>query len=199
MRILRPHFLLIVLSLFAGIILSAPRIRKAESAPPLLLNSPPVAVNDSYSLHSDNNIHSLNVLFNDSDPDGDPLHPAFDTFPQHGQLTFGNNNFGYQPEPGYNGSDSFTYKACDNHDACSVATVSIQLANATPVAGIDLYDAHGFTTIGPFLANDMDPDGDPISVSGFIKFTRAWAALSHRQSFEFRLSARFGIHGHRCF
>ena len=150
MKTLRPHFLLIVFSLFAAIILLAPRIRKAESAPSWLTNSPPNAVNDSYNLHSANISYVLNVLANDSDPDGDPLFLFNDTLPQHGQLSLGAGSFGYVPQAGFNGSDSFTYKVCDNQNACSFAAVSIQLFNSTPIAGNDFYTVHGRTRIGSF-------------------------------------------------
>jgi len=36
--------------------------------------------------------------------------------------------------------------------------------NSPPVAADDSYNRHGSGTIGPLLANDYDPDNDPMSV-----------------------------------
>jgi hypothetical protein len=130
-------------------------------------NSPPVAANDSYTRHGSGTIGSL--LANDYDPDNDPIGVTIVTSPAHGTL--------YGAQPGYytysltdsswTGTDTFTYKVCDNHSACSnVATVTINVVNEAPVGNSDTYVVHGTTTIGPMLANDTDADGDTLSYVG---------------------------------
>jgi RHS repeat-associated protein len=127
-------------------------------------NSPPIATDDSYSLHGGGIIGPL--LQNDSDPDDDPLHVQIETFPSEGQL-FGldGNSFSYgRNNPSFFGTDTFTYKACDTNNACSgVATVTVNTSNQAPVAVADSYTVHGGGIIGPMMANDFDPDGDPIT------------------------------------
>jgi pimeloyl-ACP methyl ester carboxylesterase len=76
-------------------------------------------------------------MLNDSDPDGDPI-PRLDlvTLPQHGNLasSFTIDRRLYFPAAGFNGSDNFSYKICDDLGACSTpATVTLQVgAQPTP-------------------------------------------------------------------
>jgi large repetitive protein len=127
-------------------------------------NSPPIASDDTFNLHGNGVVGPL--LQNDSDPEGDPMHVQLETFPSQGQL-FGldGNSFTYgRNSQSFFGTDTFTYKACDNSNACSgVATVTINISNQAPVAIADSYAVHGGTRIGPMTANDFDPDGDPIT------------------------------------
>jgi len=56
---------------------------------------------------------------------------------------------------------------CDPQNACSTATVTLDVVNQPPTGVTDFYNIHGFTTVGPLLANDSDPDGDGIRCGGF--------------------------------
>jgi RHS repeat-associated protein len=126
-------------------------------------NHPPVAVDDSFTVHG---CTTVNVTANDSDPDNDPISVnGFPTLPQHASIfsNNGNGNIFYCPVNGYVGSDSFVYQLCDPQHACSNATVTLNVANQGPNGVADFYNIHGFTVIGPFLANDSDPDGDSIT------------------------------------
>jgi len=130
-------------------------------------NHAPTATTDTYTLHGNGTIGS--VLTNDSDPDpGNTIFPSLVTGPTSGGLTYvGNGNFYYSRYSStWTGTDSFTYKACDNQNpslCSSVVTVSISVANQAPVAVNDTYPVHGATIIGPYKVNDSDSDGDPIS------------------------------------
>jgi RHS repeat-associated protein len=136
-------------------------------APMPFTNNPPSAGADSYTLHTNGVIGS--VLINDFDPDlGNTIFPLQITSPTNGSLTyFGNGLFFYSRfSSTWFGTDSFTYKACDNQipSLCSSAvTVTINVVNQTPVAVNDVYNVHGATQLGPYKANDSDPDGDAIS------------------------------------
>src|ERR1051325_3698642 len=130
-------------------------------------NNPPVAVNDSFTVHGRTQI---DILANDSDPDvNDSIH--FDRiadYPMHGVValpTPSSPYYFYVPNPGYIGSDTFTYRIQDAVGAYSeFATVTLDVRNSAPTAGNNSFPIHGFTRFGEadLLANDSDPDGDPI-------------------------------------
>jgi hypothetical protein len=92
-------------------------------------NTPPVAVNDSYSVDQDGvlTVAEPGVLDNDSDADGDALTAAIVTGTSNGSLTLNaDGSFNYTPNSGFSGSDSFTYVARDSSVADSnEATVTI--------------------------------------------------------------------------
>src|SRR5262249_54778055 len=110
------------------------------------------------------------VLANDSDPDGDPITAALVAGPTHGTLTLNANGaFTYTPTSGYNGPDSFTYKANDGRLASNVATVTLNVGtfNHAPVANDDAYTVSKSTALtvsAPgVLANDTDNENDPLT------------------------------------
>jgi len=94
--------------------------------------------------------------------------PAVVTGPQHGVLTsFGpDGSFIYQPDDGFHGTDSFTYKISDWPFQQPTATVSI-VVNAPPMVVDDQYAMNEgeVLSIPPpgVLANDIDADGDPLT------------------------------------
>ena len=137
-----------------------------------LPNSPPEAVADSYSTAKDTSliVPSSGVLGNDSDPEGDQLTAIKLSDPQHGTLNLnGDGSFAYAPDPGFTGSDSFTYKANDGALDSNVATVSItvSLPNSPPDAVNDSYSTAEDNVLAidtpGVLVNDVDPDGDPLT------------------------------------
>src|SRR5439155_22588473 len=75
----------------------------------------------------------------------------------------------YNPAPGYNGPDSFSYKANDGAADSDVATVTITVhaENDAPVAADDNYSLNQDTTLivsAPgVLGNDTDVDGDSLN------------------------------------
>jgi len=101
-----------------------------------VLNSPPVAVNDSYAATSNRGLDQAapGVLSNDADPEGTTLTAQLVSAPSHGALTLaGNGSFTYTPVANYVGSDSFTYRANDGNTNSNVATVTITVASTTNV------------------------------------------------------------------
>ena len=99
---------------------------------------PPTAANDSYSMNEDQSLYvaATGVLGNDSDPGGDSLSAAVDTWPSHGSLSlYANGSFIYTPTLHYVGADSFTYHASDGRYSSDSATVSITVnrVNHAPV------------------------------------------------------------------
>ncbi|MDF1500532.1 MAG: cadherin-like domain-containing protein [Anaerolineales bacterium] len=66
------------------------------------------------------------VLANDADPDGDEITAVLDQGPSHGELVLNaDGSFQYTPEPGFTGSDSFTYWVEDGKGRSESVTVSL--------------------------------------------------------------------------
>ncbi|WP_281848059.1 Ig-like domain-containing protein, partial [Olleya namhaensis] len=71
-----------------------------------------------------------NVLVNDNDIEGDNQTVTANTDPTNGIVTIEENgDFTYTPNPGFSGTDSFTYTICDDNtdQACDTATVYITI------------------------------------------------------------------------
>jgi Ca2+-binding RTX toxin-like protein len=108
-------------------------------------------------------------LINDSDPDGDPIVATLITDGvDHGTLTaFPNGTFTYTSTAGYVGTDSFVYRITDGLGGFAEATVTINVVNTPPVAAPDIYSVFSGQVLNVsaagFLANDSDPDGDPVT------------------------------------
>ena len=111
-----------------------------------------------------------NVLAVDSDPDGDPLSalPQTITTVNGGTVTISaNGQFTYTALLGFRGNDSFTYTAEDPYGLSTVGTVDLNnvFTDRPPVAVNDSFTAaYGQTITGNVLANDSDPDNDPMHV-----------------------------------
>jgi YD repeat-containing protein len=109
------------------------------------------------------------VLANDSDPDGDGLNAILVTQPASGILSFAPNGaFVYTPKAGFEGTDSFTYKANDGQLDSNVAvvTITVQPVNHPPV----FISAPILSAIAgqpySYDANATDPDaGDALTFS----------------------------------
>ncbi|MFZ5814572.1 MAG: S8 family serine peptidase [Bacillota bacterium] len=89
------------------------------------VNDAPAAADDSASTTTDTAV-TIAVLANDSDPDGDGLSVTNLTQPANGAASLNaDGTVTYTPNPGFTGSDSFTYQASDGTTTSSTATVSI--------------------------------------------------------------------------
>ncbi len=94
-------------------------------------NTAPVAANDSYTTAEDTAV-TLNVLGNDSDPDGDSLLLWGYTQATNGTVSTDlSGNLVYTPNANWSGTDTFTYTIRDSNGGIDTATVSV---NVTPVA-----------------------------------------------------------------
>jgi outer membrane protein OmpA-like peptidoglycan-associated protein len=134
------------------------------------VNRPPVAVSDAFTVTGNSASNALDVLPNDSDPDGDPLTIVGVGTPAHGTATIAAGKISYTPVAGYIGTDSFTYTIADPKGLTSTATVSITVTgiNHPPSAQPDYALAKFNTPVTiPVLANDSDPDGDALTIVSF--------------------------------
>ncbi len=138
-----------------------------------LVNTPPVANDDSYSLEEDEAFvaAAVTVLDNDTDVDGDGLTAVLVADVTDGTLTLNaNGTFSYTPEANYTGSDSFTYQAHDGSEPSLPATVSLTVnpLNDAPVANADAYGTDedallSLNAASGVLANDTDVESEPLS------------------------------------
>lgn len=109
------------------------------------------------------------VLANDADSDGGPLAAALVSGPANGLLALTpNGSFVYMPNRGFVGPDTFIYQAQDaggELSAPGTVTIDVVQPNRPPVAADDDVAAtEDVTLTGPsVLANDTDPDGDPLT------------------------------------
>jgi outer membrane protein OmpA-like peptidoglycan-associated protein len=144
--------------------------QETELGPIRFTNRGPVAVNDAASTMRDTAI-AVNVLANDSDPDGDPLLISSASSPTHGTATLAGTAINYTPRPGFVGTDTFSYVITDGQ-ATATANVTVTVT-ATPEPSLNhppiAVDDYATTpardpVIIRVLANDSDPDGDPIRI-----------------------------------
>ena len=97
------------------------------------INNPPAAQDDNASTYLGTAV-TINVLSNDSDPDGDPLSvTGTSNGPAHGSVTInGDNTVTYTPNSGYIGADSFDYTISDGFGGNDTATVTIDIQHRPP-------------------------------------------------------------------
>jgi hypothetical protein len=101
-------------------------------------NIAPVAQNDEYNTQQDALLSVIvpGVLGNDNDPDGDPISAVLVSGVSNGTLNLSiDGSFTYDPDSGFSGSDSFTYRADDgalqSNDA--VVVIGVTAANAVSI------------------------------------------------------------------
>jgi hypothetical protein len=87
----------------------------------------PVAANDAVTT-AEGTAVVINVLANDTDPDGDTLSPTVVSPPARGGvIRNADGSFTYTPEANFNGTDTFTYTASDGTTASAPVTVTITI------------------------------------------------------------------------
>ena len=134
------------------------------------LNDPPAAANDVYTMNEDSvlQVTKPGVLGNDIDVDGDTLTAELMTTTSNGNLTLSaNGSFIYQPNPDFNGVETFTYKANDGSWDSNLATVTITVNSVDdePVAVDDSVTTQEDTPIDiNILGNDMSLGETPVSI-----------------------------------
>ncbi len=161
------------------------------------VNRPPAAVND-VATTSFRTAVSIDVLANDTDPDGDPMtltavgavSPA-----GAGTAEVAGGRVRFSPASDFAGVASMQYTATDSAGAAATATATVQVADRVrvpPVAGPDL--ANLITgqngRVLPLL-NDTDPDGAPgsLTITALGAVTPAGGASASLVGDEVRLTA----------
>ncbi len=125
------------------------------------------AVNDSATTHAGTPV-TIDVLANDSFSNSDKTITAT-TNGQYGTVAIENGRVVYTPtDASYVGSDAFTYTVTSGGIA-ETATVVVTLTNAAPVLTGEHVSTPEDTPLAVpnLLANDHDPEGDPLTITGF--------------------------------
>jgi hypothetical protein len=160
-------------------------------------NNPPMAAAPpTYTLAHDTPLvvgPDSGVLTYASDPDRDPLFAQLSPGggPSHGSLTLNlDGSFTYTPAAHYFGSDSFTYQVSDGTVSTSPVTAQLQVTNGAPTAGADAYSvlSSGTTSVtaaAGVLANDTDPEGDPLTATRQTPAVHGTAVLQSDGSFTY--------------
>ena len=144
---------------------------------------PPVAFDDAYGVEADGSLvvtAMAGVLSNDMDPDLDPLTAELEMDVADGTLSLASDgSFTYTPDPGFSGTDTFTYRARDGFALSNPATVTITVSappgeeleahwrfdeGAGSVASDSSGEGRDGTVSGPGWTTDT-PDGSPFSLS----------------------------------
>lgn len=132
-------------------------------------NRPPNASDDSATTDQGQAVN-INVLQNDSDPDGNTLTIADynRTSAQGGTVQCENGVCRYTPPAGFSGSDRFSYTVSDGRGGTDTATVTITVnppPNRAPTAQDDTATTTRNTPVEiNVLQNDSDPDGDTLTI-----------------------------------
>ncbi len=150
-------------------------------------NNPPIGVDDNFQVAAGEQlvVDAPGLLVNDVDPDGDQIASGFHSDPDGGRILAmtPDGAFIYEPDPGFVGVDSFAYAVRDDLGsvtgrvvdatitvtAATERTTSGSVRNGPPVGVDDAFEVGENRTLeipAPgVIANDSDPDADPISVA----------------------------------
>jgi large repetitive protein len=135
-------------------------------------NDPPTAVDDTVTTPEDTAavIPAADLLANDTDPDGDVLTIVAVGAAVDGDVVLDGTTITFTPDPDFDGSASFEYTVSDGElTDVGLVTVVVTGAGDGPIAGDDEVTTDEDTAVeiaaADLLANDVDPDGDPLTVT----------------------------------
>ncbi|NET86194.1 MAG: tandem-95 repeat protein [Moorea sp. SIO1F2] len=146
-------------------------------------NEAPVAADDTATT-APNTAVDINVLANDSDPEGDALTVTLDQQSANGTAEVNQDGtITYTPNADFTGPDSFTYQIDDgiNDPVTATVNVNVTAANQAPVVtgGNNTATTEPNTEVTiDVLANYSDPDGDPLTFTIVTDPTNGTAAVN---------------------
>ncbi len=128
-------------------------------------NQIPTANDDSYAT-TDVQAITLDVLTNDTDPEGDTL-TITSASASSGNVTFTGTEIVYTPSVGTEGVETVDYEISDNNGGTATGTAYIVVTiNEAPIANTDNVTINGpESMIIQVLENDTDNDNDTITVT----------------------------------
>ena len=135
-------------------------------------NDAPTPAGDQISVNEDAST-TVDLLANDTDPNGDPLSLVSVGDASHGTLVENaNGTVTYTPDADYFGQDAFTYLVSDGvFTRQAVASVNVRARPDAPVAADDQLSTPPGTelriALSQLLGNDRDPDGDDFALTSF--------------------------------
>ena len=142
------------------------------------IEDPPVAVDDPDFTPIDTPV-TTDVLANDFDPDGDTvLLQSFDAgsanagsiaLDDRGTATASDDRLIYSSPSSFEGVDSYNYTVTDGKGGFATATVTITVADNLPPLAVDDPETTAINTAvtTDVLANDSEPEGDPLFLDSF--------------------------------
>ena len=139
------------------------------------VNDTPTANDDTGSVSEDGPATTIDVLADDTDPDGDTLTIA-SVSGGTGLVSIVDGKIEYDPngqfeslKAGETTTDTFTYTINDGKGGTDTASVTVTITgvNDTPTANDDTgaVSEDGPSTTIDVLADDTDPDGDPLTIA----------------------------------
>jgi VCBS repeat-containing protein len=145
------------------------------------VNDAPLAADDTVGTDEDTPV-TVDVLPNDSDPEGDILSVTAVTQGTNGSVAIDpvSGNPVYTPNPDFNGTDTFTYTVDDGNGGTDTATVTVTVGavNDAPVATDDAIDTDEDVAITvDVLPNDNDPDGDTLTITAVTQGENGTVAI----------------------
>jgi len=139
--------------------------------PPTVAGSPATTAEDT----------PVTIAVTAADLDGDPLEYRYAT-PAHGAVVASGASFIYTPAADYHGTDAVTVTVLDG-EAQATATISITVTpvNDAPTAGADTLVALEHTALDTplttLLMNDVDVDGDALTITAITAASSGTAAI----------------------
>lgn len=142
------------------------------------MNDTPIVVGDSFSIAADSSDNFLDILANDSDPDGDPLTIIDVTEPDNGgTVSISSDGTGliYTPAAGFTGTETFTYNVQDPSGASpfleAAVSITVNSTSVLPVTDgivLNLDANNGVTTNGATVTgwNDQSNSGNNLTSTG---------------------------------
>jgi len=150
-------------------------------------NNPPVAVDDYVTTDGIRTLR-IRIRDNDFDPDNNGTELTNDyTQPSNGTVARNTpSTLDYTPNSTFTGTDSFTYTIKDRRGATAKATVFVTVLNNAPNAVDDFSNkfSNQIITIN-VLSNDIDIDGDILSVQSIIQPSIGLATLNSNGTITF--------------
>lgn len=144
------------------------------------IDSEPASISLTISPRDDEPIANIQTIIGDEDnpiaftlsgedPDGGPITYQIVTSPVHGELSGEIPNLIYQGNQDFYGTDILTFRVSDGNNTSASASVTIQVnpMNDPPQANPDTFNlsmaGQNWLTLD-VLSNDLDIDGDPLSL-----------------------------------
>ena len=147
--------------------------------------TPPVASGNEASTPVNTSV-LIDVLVNDSDPNGNALSVESVTDPANGSAVIETGQVRYTPEAGFTGTDAFDYTALATETAAPTRrpspSPSRRAATSLPIALSDAATTPEATSVLiDVLANDTDPNGDVLAIAAVTEPARGSAVIESGQ------------------
>ena len=146
-------------------------------------NNSPDILPDSVNVDEDGSV-IIDVLSNDSDPDGDTITVDSVSEAENGTVEIIDGQVVYTPDENFNGEDAFEYTGSDGNGGTDTGTVTVTVnpVNDAPESANDSVTTNEDTPILiDVLANDSDIDGDNLNIESVGNATNGTLELVNGQ------------------